>query len=110
MPPLRMTTQTLQVLALFLEDASTEWYGFGLVERAKIKSGTLYPILIRLEKAGWLASRMEEVDPQVVGRPPRRLYSLTGEGERAARQELSSHIAALAPASATLPAPRERFA
>lgn len=105
-----MTVQTLKVLALFLEDVLAEWYGFSLVDQTRIKSGTLYPILIRLEKAGWLTSRLEDVDPKVVGRPPRRLYALTGEGERAARRELASHLEALAPATRPRRVPRERLA
>ena len=105
-----MTAQTLQVLAMFLRDLSHEWHGFSLVEQTGIKSGTLYPILIRLEKAGWLSSRLEGVDPSAVGRPPRRLYVLTGEGERAARAELDAHLSALAPAPAPVPSLRSRLA
>ena len=108
--PPRMTSQTLKVLATMLGAPAVQWYGFGLIEKTKIKSGTLYPILIRLEKAGWLDSRLEDVDPHEVGRPPRRLYSLTGEGERLARQELDAHLAALAPASRSALPPRERLA
>lgn len=93
----RMTAQTLAVLAVFLEDSTTEWHGFELAQRTKLKSGTLYPLLARLEKAGWLGSRMEEVDPRVVGRPRRRHYVLTGDGLRAARRELSAHLELVAP-------------
>lgn len=105
-----MTVQTLKVLALFLEDATAEWYGFSLVERTGIKSGTLYPILIRLEKAGWLDSRVEDVDPAAIGRPARRMYALTGEGALAARRELAAHIEALTPGARPARRPRERFA
>jgi len=105
-----MTAQTLKVLAMFLADTDLEWYGFSLVDQTKIKSGTLYPILIRLEQAGWLASRLEDIDPKIAGRPPRRLYALTGQGERAARRELSSHLDALAPAPNPMRFPRERLA
>lgn len=98
----------MKVLARLLQDPTAEWYGFDLIDQTKIKSGTLYPILIRLEKAGWLASHLENVDPHVVGRPPRRLYVLTGEGERLARAELDSHLEALAPRP--IPTVRERLA
>ena len=37
---------------------------------------------------GWLASRWEDIDPTQEGRPRRRLYRLTGEGEIAARRIL----------------------
>ena len=112
MPPPQMTAHTLKVLAILLEDPAAEWPGFDLMDRTKIKSGTLYPILIRLEKAGWLKSCLEDIDPHRAGRPPRRLYRLTGEGERLARQELTSHLEALAPAAPAvrMPLPRERLA
>jgi DNA-binding PadR family transcriptional regulator len=51
----------------------------------KLAAGTLYPILMRLEEAGWLGSRWEEVDPHEVGRPRRRLYRFTAVGARKAR-------------------------
>lgn len=94
----QMTAQTLRILALFLDDPMREWHGFDLIEVTGLKSGTAYPILIRLNKAGWLSSRLEDIDPSVAKRPPRRMYRLTGEGERAARSELAAHLDALAPA------------
>jgi PadR family transcriptional regulator len=105
-----MTTTTLKVLARMLEKPSGEWYGFDLIDQTKIQSGTLYPILIRLEKARWLDSRLEDIDPHVAGRPARRLYSLTGEGERLARAELESHLMDLSPAARSLARPWERLA
>ena len=53
--------------------------------------GTLYRALGRLEKMGLVRSRPE--DPQVAaqeGRPMRRLYTLTGAGEVAAREAASA--------------------
>jgi PadR family transcriptional regulator PadR len=94
----QMTAQTLRVLALFLDDPTREWHGFDLIEHTGLKSGTAYPILIRLDKAGWLSSRHEDIDPSMAKRPPRRMYKLTGAGERAARTELAAHLDALAPA------------
>lgn len=87
-----MTKQTLAVLAVFLVDADAEWHGFDLADQTKLKSGTLYPLLARLEKAGWLTSHKEDIDPRVAGRPQRRLYRLTGEGEVAGRRELTAHL------------------
>jgi PadR family transcriptional regulator, regulatory protein PadR len=106
----RMTNQTLRVLAVFLGDVTQERHGFSLVDRTGIKSGTLYPILIRLEKAGWLECRLEDVDPAVAGRPARRMYSLTGQGAVAARAEVAAQVEALAPAGGIAPKARERFA
>ena len=41
-----------------------------------------YPILFRLERAGWLESRWEDGDPKALGRPRRRLYQVTALGAR----------------------------
>jgi PadR family transcriptional regulator, regulatory protein PadR len=103
-----MTTQTLAVLAVFLADPTAEWYGFDLADKTKLKSGTMYPLLARLEKAGWLTSRTEDVDPSVVGRPRRRLYGLTGEGELVARRELTSQLEIVSRPFLRAPVPREQ--
>jgi PadR family transcriptional regulator PadR len=91
----RMSAETLRVLAAMLEDPLAWHYGLRLSEQAGIASGTAYPMLARLEKAKWLESTWEEAGPENEGRPRRRLYRLTGDGERAALGELED-IAKLA--------------
>lgn len=86
--PKRMTRQTLRLLEAFLSDVSREWYGFDLMEKTGLKSGTIYPILHRLAIDGWLVVFEEEIDPKHEGRPARRLYRLTGLGEAEARANL----------------------
>jgi DNA-binding PadR family transcriptional regulator len=54
-----------------------------------IASGTLYPLLARLEVAGWLKSEWERVDPAEAGRPRRRFYKLTGHGQTSASRALA---------------------
>ena len=80
--PVRMSLQTLRVLEAFLENSGDELSGADIATRGHLASGTLYPILLRLESAGWLASRWEKVNPSAVGRPRRRLYRLTALGVR----------------------------
>jgi PadR family transcriptional regulator PadR len=93
----RITPQTLAVLNVFL-DQPAEWvYGLELVERLGFKGGTVYPLLARLERFGWLESRREEVDPGQVHRPRRRLYRLTGEGQRHAAAAIDEWRALLSP-------------
>lgn len=75
----RLSAPTLQVLALFLAESS-EKSGADIARETGIASGTLYPILIRLEQAHWLESHWEEEDPHKLGRPRRRLYRLTDLG------------------------------
>ena len=90
MPPeLRMTIPTQRVLAALLGDPERELYGVEIGEAAELRSGTVHPILARLEGVGWLASRWEEIDPQAEGRPPRRYYRLTDDGVLAARAALA---------------------
>ena len=76
----RLSLQTLRVLESFLENPASELYGADVHRRSSIASGTLYPILLRLEAAGWLVSHWESVDPTTAGRPRRRLYRLTRTG------------------------------
>lgn len=80
----RMSLQTLRVLEAFLENPAGELAGADVQKLGRLASGTLYPILLRLESAGWFVSRWEQVDPAGVGRPRRRLYRLTPTGLRRA--------------------------
>ena len=81
--PPRLTIQTLKVLAAFSSATEDGLSGAEIAKLTGLLSGTLYPILLRLEQAGWLKSQWEQGDPQVLGRPRRRLYRMTGLGERA---------------------------
>ena len=85
----RMTMATQLVLRALLADPAEELYGSEIGGAAGLMSGTVHPILARLETAGWVESRWEDVDPQVAGRPARRYYRLTGAGVQAARAELA---------------------
>ena len=88
--------QTLSVLAALYEQPSRWQHGYALASRTGLKSGTLYPILIRLADRGLVEACWQE-EPQP-GRPRRHLYRLTADG-------LASAAAALA-AAARQPAGR----
>lgn len=75
-----ITHQTHLVLNAFLVDPTKELCGADLLDQIGLASGTLYPILMRLEEARWLTSRQEDVEPSRVGRPRRRLYRITPTG------------------------------
>jgi DNA-binding PadR family transcriptional regulator len=92
-----MSVQTQAVLAAFLREPSESRYGLELAREAGLAGGTLYPILARLEEAGWLESFWEEIDPGSAGRRPRRYYRLTGVGEREAPRVLQATIERLSP-------------
>lgn len=93
----QMTAQTQAVLAVLLRIPSGRAYGLEIARAASISSGTLYPILARLEKAGWVESEWEKIDAVAEGRPPRRYYRLTGEGERIAEETVRQTLALFAP-------------
>jgi len=76
----RISLQTLRALEAFLENPADELSGADVQKRSGLASGTLYPILLRLESAGWFLSRWENIDPATAGRPRRRLYRLTTNG------------------------------
>jgi DNA-binding PadR family transcriptional regulator len=87
-------------VAVFLEDPSQHRYGFELTRQSGVKSGTLYPILDRLEgDLGWLDSYWEDVDPSDVGRPRKRFYRLTATGEIDARRATIEALERLVPKS-----------
>jgi DNA-binding PadR family transcriptional regulator len=85
-----MTTPRVLALRAFLDDPERERYGLELATEAGLEPGTIYPILVAFENAGWLRSREEdEVDPHLEGRPRRRYYRLTPDGLSAARAALA---------------------
>jgi PadR family transcriptional regulator PadR len=81
----RITGPTLKVLGALLSSGRVELSGAEIARATNLASGTLYPILFRLERAGWLESRWEEEDPRALRRPRRRFYQVTGLGARNAR-------------------------
>jgi DNA-binding PadR family transcriptional regulator len=73
----RHSAQTVKVLHTLAADPSAWRYGYDLCVELGLKSGSLYPILIRLADRDLLESSWELSDP---GKPPRHLYRLTSAG------------------------------
>ncbi|WP_433205415.1 PadR family transcriptional regulator [Dactylosporangium sp. CS-047395] len=101
-PPLRITTTLVQVLEVFLEDPAAERYGLDVMRVTGLPSGTMYPILVRLQGLGWLEARWEDIDPVRAGRPARRWYRLTPDGVQGARAELAAYRQRHAPRRGTV--------
>jgi PadR family transcriptional regulator, regulatory protein PadR len=83
--------------------ASGVRYGFDIMDRTELPSGTVYPALSRLERDGFVKSQWE--DPQKAHgdrRPPRRYYRITAQGERALSDALD-RFRALKPLRGPLP-------
>ena len=79
----RLSPQTLKVLEIFLE-VPREWrYGYDISRITGLKSGSLYPILMRLAERELLETEWEVNE---AGKPPRHLYRLTPDGLHLARE------------------------
>ena len=85
--------QTLAVLAALCAQPSAWQHGYAIARDTGLKSGTLYPILVRLADRGLMEACWE--DEQPTGRPRRHLYRLTPTG-------LASATAALADVTPTV--------
>jgi PadR family transcriptional regulator, regulatory protein PadR len=81
----KLTGPLERVLRVFLADVSARRYGYDLMKAARLPSGTLYPMLARLEDRGLVSSEWDVRRDDAGGRPPRKYYQLTGEGARVAR-------------------------
>src|SRR5512142_2940971 len=92
------SAQMVSVLRALAADASRWRYGYDLGTEVHLKSGSLYPILVRLADRGLLEASWE---PGVDSRPPRHLYRLTGAGRE--------YLAGLPAARAARGAPRPRL-
>jgi PadR family transcriptional regulator PadR len=96
------SAQTLSVLAALCNEPSQWRHGYALAGETGLKSGTVYPILIRLADRGLVeACWQEEPAP---GRPRRHLYRLTADGLASA----TGALAAAAVPSAGRPGARRR--
>jgi PadR family transcriptional regulator, regulatory protein PadR len=93
----RMTLQTQSVLKVLLDNPMTAHYGLEIARRVGLPSGTTYPILARLEQAGWVASEWEEIDQAAEGRRRRRHYRLTAKGTEHSRHILADTVRRIAP-------------
>ncbi len=78
----------MHVLDCLLGDLSKGLCGAEIANETKLLSGSLYPILHRLERLGWVTAKLEDVDPKAVGRPRRRFYFLTAEARPIALEAL----------------------
>lgn len=75
----RALSDTARSVLAALLDARGGWsHGYDLARIAGVKSGTLYPLLIRLEAQGLLEAEWQQ--PSENGRPPRHAYRLTARG------------------------------
>ncbi|MGH8201666.1 MAG: PadR family transcriptional regulator [Steroidobacteraceae bacterium] len=89
------SAHTLRVLEALLKRARDWHYGYELSQITGLKSGTLYPILMRLCDRDLLDSDWQPA--ALAGRPPRHVYRLTAAGAAFARGALSHSSTSLQP-------------
>jgi PadR family transcriptional regulator, regulatory protein PadR len=85
----KLTRPLERVLRVLIADPAAPHYGYDLMRTARLPSGTLYPMLARLQQQGLVESEWEPQHDDAGGRPPRKYYRLTGEGIRVIRLELA---------------------
>src|SRR5262249_33895419 len=85
----RLSHQSLLILSLFLAERGVGLSGADVMKATGLMSGTVYPILLRFEESGLLVSEWERESASALGRPQRRVYEITGQGVRVARQVLA---------------------
>jgi PadR family transcriptional regulator PadR len=94
----RKTPALLAVLQVLLHVDRP--YGLEIIERTGLASGTVYPLLARLENEGWVISYWETEEPTSRG-PRRRFYEITVDGAERARAALLGYPKTVARAGIT---------
>jgi DNA-binding PadR family transcriptional regulator len=87
-----ISPQTRTLLSALFAQAQAWRYGYDLSKETGLKSGTLYPLLIRLADQGLLETEWRE--PLQPGRPARHAYRLTGAGRALAESQRDAPNAA----------------
>jgi DNA-binding PadR family transcriptional regulator len=82
------SAQTLSLLGVLVQQPRDWCHGYDISLATRIKSGTLYPILMRLSERGFLEHKWQESEP---GRPPRHVYRLTAGGTAYARAQIAAN-------------------
>ena len=93
-----ISRQTRSVMAALLAQPQAWRYGYDLSKETGLKSGTLYPLLIRLSDQGLLEAEWRQ--PIQPGRPARHAYRLTDQGAALARERTTDEFLAASAASA----------
>jgi PadR family transcriptional regulator, regulatory protein PadR len=93
-----MRRLSLPALSILHALAGGVKYGFHVIDATGLPSGTVYPVLSRLERDGLVKSTWEQLtNAHAAGRPPRRYYKVTATGQKLLR-EATAEYQALVPA------------
>ena len=97
------SAQAVNVLRALAADPARRRYGYDLATEVHLKSGSLYPILVRLADRGLLETSWE---PGQGSRPPRHLYRLTSAGREFVAALPAARAARAPHAGRAVPNPR----
>ena len=109
---LRLTRTTRAVLEVLRDGFKDDLWGLRICHLTELPSGTVYPLLTRLEDLGWVETRWEDVGEgaeRSTG-PRRRFYRLTPDGLVQARAALANESPKFTLASVMRPTPVARGA
>lgn len=96
----RVTEPTLRVIEVLVSAVGSSTWGLEIVRLTNLKSGTVYPILERLEELGWVYSEWESNSER--SGPRRKLYKLATEALQPATVLLEQRVQAPSLASHSL--------
>ena len=88
---LRITDNVVAIFSTMLERPRKSWYGLEIAKAAGIGNATIYAALTRMKRSGMVRAGWETLGPSELGRPQRRLYSLTAEGARVGTEALANY-------------------
>jgi PadR family transcriptional regulator PadR len=86
---IKLSAAGLKLMRFLVDQPTIGRSGAEISRATKVGSGTLYPLLARLESVGWLKSEWENIDASEAGRPRRRYYKLTALGQTKALDALA---------------------
>ena len=90
----RLSPQTVAVLRLLVQEPAKSRYGRDIGRETGLATGTLHPILARLERSGLIESHWEDpAEHESAGRPRRRYYRIAPGGAERVRHALAEHDA-----------------
>lgn len=95
-----VTANVLLISRALLDVPDHRRYGYELMQLTKLRNGSMYTALHRMEDNGWLTSYWEPGNPRELGRKRRRYYELTEVGQRQVEGHLRHWVATLRGAAA----------
>lgn len=88
----RVTIPMALVIDALLTQTDDEVHGYTLTKTINLSAGTVYPILQRLETAGWVTSRWDNAARTPGGRAARRYYRIVDTHREEANQLVADRL------------------